>query len=48
MPNQPKTPARAVRVPDDLWNAARAKADSRGDSLSQIIREALRRYVQKG
>jgi predicted transcriptional regulator len=46
MPKQPKTPVRGIRVPDDLWNAARAKASARSDSLSQVIREALRKYVQ--
>jgi predicted HicB family RNase H-like nuclease len=46
MPNQPKTPVRGIRVPDDLWNAALAKASARGDSLSQVIREALRKYLQ--
>lgn len=47
MPNQPKFPARTVRVPDELWQAARAKADERGDNVSQVVREALRRYVKR-
>ena len=46
MPNRPKTPARTVRVDDDLWDAAHKKASDRGDSLSQVIREALRKYVR--
>ena len=48
MPNQPKTPVRTIRVPDDLWEAAQAKAKARGDSVSQVVRDALRRYVQAG
>jgi predicted transcriptional regulator len=47
MPNQPKTPNRVVRVPDDLWHAAQAIAKARGETLSDIIRDALRRYVKR-
>ena len=47
VPNQPKTPQRAVRVPDDLWRAARAVAKSRGEALSDVIRDALREYVKR-
>lgn len=46
MPNQPATPRRSIRVPDDLWAAATRKAAERGDSLSQVVRDALRRYVR--
>jgi hypothetical protein len=35
-----------VKVEDDLWGAAKAKADERGDVLSEVIREALKRYVR--
>lgn len=48
MPNRPATKARTVRVPDDLWNAAQQKARARSDSLSQVIREALRKYINEG
>ena len=37
--------AKSVRVPDALWVAAQAKADERGDVLSEVIRAALERYV---
>lgn len=37
---------RHVRVEDALWDAAKAKADERGDVLSEVIRDALRRYVR--
>lgn len=46
MPNQPKTKNRVVRVPDELWDAARATATSRGEVLSEVMRESLRRYVE--
>jgi hypothetical protein len=47
MPNQPKTPNRVVRVPDQLWHAAQAKAADRGEVLSEEIRKFLERYVRK-
>jgi plasmid stability protein len=46
MPNQPKTPLRAIRVPDDLWRAAQAKAAEHGESVSEVIRKCLRRYAR--
>jgi predicted HicB family RNase H-like nuclease len=36
---------RNVRVPDELWDTARAKAEAEGRNLSEIIRQALERYV---
>lgn len=47
VPNQPKTPQRAIRVPDDLWRAAQAVAKERGETLSDVIREALAEYVRR-
>ena len=44
MPNQPKTPLRSVRVPDDVWTAAQAQAAERGETVSQVIVRSLRRY----
>lgn len=38
---------RSVRVPERLWNAAKAKADEREESISDIVREALERYVKR-
>ena len=38
---------RTVRVPDELWNAAMAIAQARGETLSDIIRDALERYVKR-
>jgi predicted DNA binding CopG/RHH family protein len=48
-PNQPRkeNPARAVRVSDSLWTAAKKKAAERGETVSDIIRKALERYVKK-
>lgn len=42
----PDTP-RAIRIPDDLWQAALAKAAERGDTVSEVVRKALERYVKR-
>lgn len=47
MPNQPKTPLRNVRVPDELWQAALLKAQDRGETVSDVVRRALERYVAR-
>ena len=47
VPNKPKTPMRSLRVADDLWEAAQAKAQERGESVSDVIRKALERYVKR-
>lgn len=46
-PNKPKTPLRAVRVDDELWNAVKEKAETEGRSVSDVIRAALRRYLRR-
>jgi hypothetical protein len=38
---------RTVRVPDEIWLPAKAKADEEGRNLSDIIREALRSYLER-
>ena len=45
MPNQPKTPGHTVRVPDDEWIPARDKAAEEGETMTDVIRAGLRRYV---
>jgi predicted HicB family RNase H-like nuclease len=47
VPNQPKTPQRAIRVPDELWKSAQAIAKRQGESLSEVVREALAEYVKR-
>ena len=49
MANQPRpgNEARAVRVEQDLWDAAKAKATERGETVSDVIRKALQRYVAR-
>ncbi len=40
-----KTPLRNLRVPDDLWQAALAKARAEGRTLTDVLVAYLRRYV---
>ena len=44
-PREPMKP-KALRVPDDLWKAAQATADERGEVLSEVIRKFLETYVK--
>lgn len=46
MPNRPKTPARAVRISEPLWRAAQERAAERGETVTDVIRRALERYVR--
>lgn len=46
MPNKPKTPHRTIRVPDDEWQAAQARAVEEGVTVSDVVRKALRAYVK--
>lgn len=41
------TPPRSVRIPDALWNAAKTKADERGETVTDVIIRALERYVKR-
>ena len=45
VPNQPRTPNRAVRVPDNIWFPAQDASRRRGDTLSEIMRDSLEAYV---
>lgn len=44
---KPPMVMRSIRVPLRLWNEARAKADERDENISDVIREALERYVRR-
>lgn len=41
MPNQPKTPARAVRVDDERWDKVKAEAAQLDETASDVVRRAL-------
>ncbi len=44
---KPPMVMRSIRVPAALWEAAKAKADERQENISDVIREALERYVKR-
>ena len=44
-PREPM-PLRSVRVSDAVWQAAQAKAEERGELISEVIRAALMRYAK--
>lgn len=46
MPNKPATPHRTVRVPDDLWAAAKQKAAAEGTTVTAVIIKALERFLR--
>ena len=44
VPNQPKTPIKSFRIPEDVYKAAQAKAAEKGETLTDVVRKALIRY----
>lgn len=38
---------RSIRVSAPLWDAAKAKAAERGETVSDVIRRALERYIKR-
>ncbi len=47
MPNQPATPHRSLRIPDEEWEEALRIARDRGETLTDVVRRALRRYIRE-
>jgi hypothetical protein len=47
VPNQPKTPQRTFRIPDDEYIPAKAAAETNGESLTDVIRRALVGYTKR-
>lgn len=41
------TTLRNVRIDDDLWEAAQAKAEAEGRDVSKVVRELLGRWVKR-
>lgn len=46
--NQPRTPHRNIRVPDNVWIPAKEKAEREGRNLSELIRDYLSGYINPG
>jgi len=48
VPNAPKTPMHSFRCNDELWEAAKATAAKRDETVADVLRKALERYVKRG
>jgi hypothetical protein len=48
VPNQPKTPMRSMRIPTPLWDAVKAEAKRRGETVTDVARRAFEVYVNGG
>lgn len=46
-PRTGETPLRNVRVDDRLWEAVKAAAAERGDSMAQAVRWGLHAYLRR-
>ena len=44
---QGSIPNRAIRIPDDEWQAAQEAARANGETVSEVVRRALRRYAAR-
>lgn len=42
-----ETPVRGIRVPDDLWAAAKEEARIEGRSVTDVVLADLHRYVNR-
>jgi predicted DNA-binding protein len=47
VPNQPATPTHSIRVPDELWEAIKRLAEARGETATDVVLDALRRYLRE-
>ncbi|WIB25798.1 hypothetical protein [Curtobacterium sp. MCSS17_015] len=47
MPDSPKTPHRTFRIPDDEYVPAQQKAAAEGTTLTAVVRQKLRDYVEE-
>lgn len=41
------TTLRNVRVPDEIWDAAKEQAEANGETVSDVVRRALVEYIEK-
>lgn len=46
MPNQPATPVRCFRIPDEVWEAIQRRAADDGETATDVVLKALRRYLR--
>ena len=41
------TPLRSLRIPNEVWDAAREKAAREGTTVTAVVLAALQRYVRR-
>lgn len=46
VPKETHTPLKSFRVSQELWDAAQVKAAEKGETVSDVLRRALERYVK--
>ena len=46
-PNQPKTPMHSFRCPDELWEKGKAAAEANDETLADVLRRSIERYVAR-
>jgi predicted HicB family RNase H-like nuclease len=47
VPNKPKTPIRSFRIDPELYAAVQEKAAERGETVTDVVVQALQRYVKR-
>jgi hypothetical protein len=47
VPNQPKTPIRSIRIPEELWDELKQAAAEDGTDVSTIMRAQAERYLKR-
>lgn len=46
VPNQPATPNRSIRIPDEVWDEVLRRADDLGVSATEVVLRALRLFLR--
>jgi hypothetical protein len=47
VPNKPATPGHTFRIPPEIWQALKARADERGETVTAVVLRALRLYLRE-
>lgn len=47
VPNQPATPHRTLRIPDELWDAVKRKAADEDTTVTDVVIRLLTRWVNE-
>lgn len=43
---KPPMKSRVIRVPEPLWQAVKRRADERGETVSEVVRNFLEMYAR--